>query len=125
MKTGSEKNQRKATGMYIRASTRKARCRITPKSCLFLLPVKLALASVSIAVVPPSAISHAVDIANMYEKAAVASASGDSRPTTRTDTVWSEACSVYARMTGMEPLSRIENSDRINWVLVRSPSSSS
>lgn len=57
-------------------------------------PVKLLDASVSNAVVPPSAISHAVHMANIYEKAAVASASGDNRPTTRTETVCREFCSV-------------------------------
>lgn len=56
--------------------------------------------SVSSAVVPPRAISHAVDIANMYENAAVARCSGDIRPTTRTDMVWREFCNVYARITG-------------------------
>lgn len=65
-----------------------------PRSCLLDEPVKLLDASVSSAVVPPSAMSHAVDMANMYEKAAVASASGDRRPTTRTEMVCSEFCSV-------------------------------
>ena len=57
-------------------------------------PVKLLEASVSSAVVPPRAMSHAVDIANMYEKAAVASASGDSRPTIKTEIVCREFCRV-------------------------------
>lgn len=77
-----------------------------PRSCLFDEPVKLLEARVSSAVVPPSAMSHAVDMANMYEKAAVARASGESRPTMRTETVWSEFCSVYASMTGMDALVR-------------------
>lgn len=61
-----------------------------PRSCLFDEPVKLLDARVSNAVVPPSAMSQAVDMANMYENAAVASASGDRRPTIRTETVCSE-----------------------------------
>ncbi len=55
-----------------------------------MLPVKLAEARVSTAVVPPRAISQPVDMANIYEKAAVASASGLKRPTTSTEKVWSE-----------------------------------
>lgn len=46
--------------------------------------------SVSNAVVPPRAISQAVDIANIYENAAVARFSGDIRPTIRTEMVCSE-----------------------------------
>lgn len=61
---------------------------------MLLDPVKLLDASVSSAVVPPRAISHALAMANMYEKAAVASASGLRRPTISTDTVCSEFCSV-------------------------------
>src|SRR6266480_2251283 len=78
-----------------------------PRSCLFLLPVNVADAMVSIAVVPPKAISQPVDMANMYAKAAVAKASGDSRPTIKTEIVCNEFCSVYARMTGTEVLSNI------------------
>ena len=78
-----------------------------PRSCLFLLPVKVADAIVSIAVVPPKAINQPVAMANMYAKAAVAKASGDNRPTTKTETVCKEFCSVYARMTGTEALSNI------------------
>jgi len=85
-------------------------CRIMPRSCLFLLPVKLADAIVSIAVVPPSATNQPVAIANMYEKAAVASASGDRRPTIRTEIVWREFWRAYATITGSEPLRRIQNS---------------
>ena len=70
-------------------------------------PVNVADAIVSIAVVPPKAISQPVDMANMYAKAAVAKASGDSRPTIKTEIVCSEFCSVYARMTGSEALSNI------------------
>lgn len=65
-----------------------------PRSCLLDDPVKLLEANVSSAVVPPSAISQAVAMANMYEKAAVARASGDSRPTIKTETVCREFCRV-------------------------------
>lgn len=58
---------------------------MTPTSYLSALPVKLADASVSIAVVPPSAISIPVAVANMYANAAVASAVSESRPTIRTE----------------------------------------
>lgn len=102
-----------------------ARWRIIPRSCGFLLPVKLADASVSIAVVPPRATSQPVAMANMYEKAAVANASGERRPTMRTDTVCSEFCSAYATTTGSDPLSRIQNSWRTSWVLDACLSSSS
>lgn len=61
-----------------------------PSSNGFLDPVKDGEQSVSSAVVPPRAISQAVDMANMYEKAAVARCSGDSRPTIRTEAVWRE-----------------------------------
>ena len=66
--------------------------------------VKLLDASVSRAVVPPRAMSQAVDMANMYEKAAVASASGERRPAISTDAVCSEFCSVYATTTGPDAL---------------------
>lgn len=51
-------------------------------------------------------------MANMYENAAVANASGDRRPTTKTDIVCSEFCRVYANITGTEPLSNNQNSAR-------------
>ena len=81
-----------------------------PRSCLSLLPVKEEDASVSSAVEPPSAISHPVHIANMYEKAAVARCSGEALPTIKTDTVCKEFCRQYARMTGIDALSSIQNS---------------
>lgn len=83
-----------------------------PRSCLLVEPVKALLPRVSSAVVPPRAMSQAVAMANMYENAAVASASGLSRPTMSTEPVWREFCSVYARMTGMDALSRITVSAR-------------
>lgn len=65
------------------------------------------------AVVPPSAISQAVHIANIYENAAVAKSSGDPRPTITTENVCSEFCNVYARITGIEAFKRIVNSCNI------------
>lgn len=109
--------------MYRMVRTTKDLCKMIPRSWRFLLPVKLADARVSIAVVPPRAMSHAVAIANMYEKAAVASASGDSLPTMRTETVCREFWRAYAKTTGMDPLKRIQNSCRTSWNL-ESPSSS-
>lgn len=62
------------------------------------------------AVLPPNAISQPVHIANIYAKAAVARSSGDLRPTITTEMVCSEFCSVYAKITGMEPFNKILNS---------------
>lgn len=69
-------------------------------------------ASVSKAVVPPSAIIHAVTMANICENALTARLCGDERPTISTDTVWRLFWSVYARITGIESLSRSQNSAR-------------
>jgi predicted PP-loop superfamily ATPase len=93
---------------------------------LLVLPVKDEDARVSRAVVPPKAISHAVHMANMYEKAAVARFSGDDCPTIRTDIVCKLFCNVYARMTGVLPLSSKANSARTRRLLeyfASSPSS--
>lgn len=90
-----------------------ARWRRIPSSWGFFEPVKYEEQSVSRAVVPPSAMSQAVDVANMYENAAVARCSGDIRPTIRTEAVCREFWRVYARITGVLILSRMRNSARI------------
>lgn len=77
-------------------------CSNIPRSCLFFELVKVLDPSVSIAVVPPRAMSQAVAMANMYENAAVASASGDIRPTMRIETVCKLFWSMYASITGTE-----------------------
>jgi len=88
----------------------KLRCSRTPRSCLSVLPVNEDEARVSSAVEPPSAISHPLHIANMYEKAAVARCSGDALPTITTENVCSEFWRQYARMTGIDPLNNTQNS---------------
>ena len=66
--------------------------------------------SVSIAVVPPKAMSQAVHMANIYENAEVARSSGDARPTMTMEMVCSDICKVYAMMTGVELFTNILSS---------------
>ena len=87
LNTYSVQAQITATGMYISPSISIARCNMIPWSYMLDPPVKAEEARVSRAVVPPSAISQAVHIANLYEKAAVARLSGEEWSTTRTHVV--------------------------------------
>jgi hypothetical protein len=64
-KSGSAFHQSTQMAPYSPDSTMIARCSSTPRSCLLLEPVNALEASVSSAVVPPRAMSHAVAIANM------------------------------------------------------------